>query len=126
RPRSSRGGSRCWGKAAAAALAVNTTDGSVTYSVAFALVRAEDGGSVDTRNEAYAFPGCSGCARWPVGFQVGSLAGSMPVGRDQPPRLPSPQRVPAAVVHSHLDAGANSGYRGRGLRDGASTHRNPS
>lgn len=44
------------------ALAVNTTDGSVKYSVAFALVWADDGGPVTTNNEAYAFASCSGCA----------------------------------------------------------------
>lgn len=52
------------------ALAVNTTDGSLTYSVEFDLVWAEDGEPVDTRNEAYAFANCTGCAAVAVGFQV--------------------------------------------------------
>jgi putative peptide zinc metalloprotease protein len=52
------------------ALAVNTTDGSVTYSVEFALVWAEDGAPVETRNEAYAFASCTGCTAVAVGFQV--------------------------------------------------------
>ena len=52
------------------ALAVNTTDGSVTYSVEFDLVWAEDGEPVETRNEAYAFANCTGCAAVAVGFQV--------------------------------------------------------
>ena len=52
------------------ALAVNTTDGSETYSVEFALVWAEDGEPVDTRNEAYALASCTGCAAVAVGFQV--------------------------------------------------------
>jgi putative peptide zinc metalloprotease protein len=51
------------------ALAVNTTDGSVIYSVEFALVWADDGEPVDTRNEAYAFANCTGCAAVAVGFQ---------------------------------------------------------
>jgi putative peptide zinc metalloprotease protein len=61
------------------ALAVNTTDGSVTYSVAFALVWAEDGEPVDTRNEAYAFASCTGCAAVAVGFQVVLIAGQADV-----------------------------------------------
>ncbi|TNB70307.1 hypothetical protein FHJ30_15925 [Arthrobacter sp. BB-1] len=61
------------------ALAVNTTDGSVTYSVAFALVWAEDGEPVDTRNEAYAFASCSGCAAIAVGFQVVLILGQADV-----------------------------------------------
>lgn len=56
------------------ALAVNTTDGSVTYDVAFALVWTEDG-PVDTRNEAYAFASCSDCAAVAVGFQVVLIIG---------------------------------------------------
>lgn len=61
------------------ALAVNTTDGSVTYSVAFALVWAEDGEPVDTRNEAYAFASCTGCAAVAVGFQVVLIVGQSDV-----------------------------------------------
>ncbi|WP_461187655.1 zinc metalloprotease [Arthrobacter sp. Z4-13] len=61
------------------ALAVNTTDGSVTYSVAFALVWAEDGEPVDTRNEAYAFASCTGCAAVAVGFQVVLIVGQADV-----------------------------------------------
>jgi putative peptide zinc metalloprotease protein len=61
------------------ALAVNTTDGSVVYSVAFALVWAEDGEPVDTRNEAYAFASCTGCAAVAVGFQVVLIVGQVNV-----------------------------------------------
>ncbi|MCU1567125.1 MAG: hypothetical protein JWQ56_2062, partial [Pseudarthrobacter sp.] len=61
------------------ALAVNTADGSVTYSVAFALVWAEDGEPVDTRNEAYAFANCTGCAAVAVGFQVVLIVGQTDV-----------------------------------------------
>lgn len=56
-------------------LAVNTTDGSVVYDVAFALVWADDGGTVDTRNEAYAFASCADCAAVAVGFQVVLIVG---------------------------------------------------
>jgi putative peptide zinc metalloprotease protein len=61
------------------ALAVNTTDGSVAYSVAFALVWAEDGEPVSTRNEAYAFASCTGCAAVAVGFQVVLVVGQTDV-----------------------------------------------
>lgn len=60
------------------ALAVNTTDGSITYDVAFALVWAEDG-PVDTRNEAYAFASCTDCAAVAVGFQVVLIIGQADV-----------------------------------------------
>ncbi|MGO4231026.1 hypothetical protein AB4Y72_19465 [Arthrobacter sp. YAF34] len=56
-------------------LAVNTTDGSVVYDVAFALVWADDGGTVDTKNEAYAFASCADCAAVAVGFQVVLIVG---------------------------------------------------
>jgi putative peptide zinc metalloprotease protein len=61
------------------ALAVNTTDGSTKYSVAFALVWAEDGQAVDTTNEAYAFASCSGCTAVAVGFQVVLIVGQADV-----------------------------------------------
>ncbi|MDI3195903.1 hypothetical protein QK290_16045 [Pseudarthrobacter sp. AL07] len=61
------------------ALAVNTTDGSVVYDVAFALVWAEDGEPVDTTNEAYAFASCADCAAVAVGFQVVLIVGQADV-----------------------------------------------
>lgn len=61
------------------ALAVNTTDGSVVYEIAFALVWAEDGEPVDTTNEAYAFASCADCAAVAVGFQVVLIVGQADV-----------------------------------------------
>lgn len=61
------------------ALAVNTTDGSVVYDVAFALVWADDGNPVDTRNGAYAFASCADCAAVAVGFQVVLIVGQADV-----------------------------------------------
>ncbi len=61
------------------ALAVNTTNGSVAYDVAFALVWAEDGEPVDTTNEAYAFASCADCAAVAVGFQVVLIVGQADV-----------------------------------------------
>lgn len=50
------------------ALAVNTTDGSTVYDVAFALVWAD--GDVTSTNEAYALASCRGCTTVAVAFQV--------------------------------------------------------
>ncbi|MDR6988660.1 putative peptide zinc metalloprotease protein [Paenarthrobacter nitroguajacolicus] len=61
------------------ALAVNTTDGSVVYDVAFALVWANEGQPVETTNEAYAFANCTGCAAVAVGFQVVLIVGQADV-----------------------------------------------
>lgn len=77
------------------ALAVNTTDGSVQYSVAFALVWAEDGQPVTTTNEAYAFANCSGCAAVAVGFQVVLVVGQADVI--------VPQNLSAAANYNCLD-----------------------
>jgi putative peptide zinc metalloprotease protein len=60
-------------------LAVNTTDGTVVYDVAFALVWAADGEPVDTSNEAYAFASCADCAAVAVGFQVVLIVGQADV-----------------------------------------------
>ncbi|MCU1569729.1 MAG: hypothetical protein JWR33_470 [Naasia sp.] len=76
------------------ALAVNTTDGSVVYDVAFALVWA-DGGTVDTTNEAYAFASCSGCAAVAVGFQVVLVVGQADVV--------VPQNLAEAVNYNCVD-----------------------
>jgi putative peptide zinc metalloprotease protein len=51
------------------ALAVNTTDGTVVYDTAFALVWV-DGQPAENSNEAYAFASCTSCAAVAVSFQV--------------------------------------------------------
>ena len=51
------------------ALAVNTTDGTVTYDLAFALVWA-DGDKALNVNEAHAYASCSDCVSVAVAFQV--------------------------------------------------------
>ncbi|WP_285115420.1 hypothetical protein [Leifsonia sp. fls2-241-R2A-40a] len=61
------------------ALAVNTTDGSVLYDVAFALVWVTDGASALNTNGAYAFAKCSGCTTVAVGFQVVLVVGQSDV-----------------------------------------------
>ncbi len=73
------------------ALAVNTTDGSIRYDVAFALVWADDG-EVLNANEAYAFASCTGCAAVAIGFQVILVLGQADVV--------VPQNIAAAVNYN--------------------------
>jgi putative peptide zinc metalloprotease protein len=56
------------------ALAVNTTDGSTQYDVAFALVWADED-TVVNANEAYAIASCTGCRTVAVAFQVVLVVG---------------------------------------------------
>ncbi|WP_406829742.1 hypothetical protein ABEG17_12170 [Pedococcus sp. KACC 23699] len=56
------------------AMAVNTTDGTSQYDVAFALVWA-DGDHVTNANEAYALASCTGCQAVAVAFQVVVIVG---------------------------------------------------
>lgn len=51
------------------ALAVNTTDGTATYDLAFALVWVEDDEALNV-NEAHAYASCSDCVSVAVAFQV--------------------------------------------------------
>jgi len=60
------------------ALAVNTTDGSVSYDVSFSLVWA-DGSTALNKNEAYAFASCTDCRTVAVAFQVVLVAGDVDV-----------------------------------------------
>ncbi|MEY9951495.1 hypothetical protein [Leifsonia sp. EB34] len=57
------------------ALAVNTTNGSTLYDVAFALVWVTGGQSALNTNSAYAFAHCSGCTTVAVAFQVVMIVG---------------------------------------------------
>ena len=57
------------------ALSVNTSDGRITYDVAFALVWIDDDSPALNRNEAYAFASCEDCAAVAVGFQVVLVTG---------------------------------------------------
>lgn len=58
------------------ALAVNTTDGSVVYDVAFAMVWVQDGTALN-KNEADAFASCRDCAAVAVAFQVVLVVGQV-------------------------------------------------
>jgi putative peptide zinc metalloprotease protein len=70
------------------AMAVNTTDGSALYDVAFALVWA-DGDTVANTNEAYALASCTGCQTVAVAFQVVLIVGNA--------NVVVPENVAAAV-----------------------------
>ena len=60
-------------------LAVNTTDNSVSYDVAIAMVWVTDEDPVLNVNEAYAFASCSDCVTVAVSFQVVVIVGSAEV-----------------------------------------------
>jgi putative peptide zinc metalloprotease protein len=77
------------------ALAVNTTDGTVTYSAEFGLVWADAGDPMPARNEAYAFANCAGCTAVAVGFQVVLIV-------EQPNAL-APENHSAAVNYNCLE-----------------------
>jgi putative peptide zinc metalloprotease protein len=61
------------------ALAVNTADGTVKYSVAFALVWADPNQPATNTNGAYAFASCKSCAAVAIAFQVVFVVGNDPV-----------------------------------------------
>jgi putative peptide zinc metalloprotease protein len=60
------------------AMAVNTTDGSVTYDVAMAMVWVEDDRALNT-NEAFALSSCENCVSVAVAFQVVVVVGQADV-----------------------------------------------
>ncbi|MGH8862678.1 MAG: hypothetical protein ACRDVG_15840, partial [Jatrophihabitantaceae bacterium] len=75
------------------AMAINTTDGSTVYDVAFALVYA-DTDTVLNRNEAYAFASCTNCAAVAIAFQVVLIVGDA--------HVIAPQNISAAVSYNCL------------------------
>ena len=69
-------------------LAVNTSNGTVVYDVAFAMVWA-DGSTVLNKNEAYAFAHCQDCQATAISFQVVLIVGQA--------NVVVPQNISAAV-----------------------------
>jgi putative peptide zinc metalloprotease protein len=69
-------------------LAVNTSNGTVVYDVAFAMVWA-DGNTVLNKNEAYAFAHCQDCQATAISFQVVLIVGQA--------HVVVPQNISAAV-----------------------------
>jgi putative peptide zinc metalloprotease protein len=76
------------------ALAVNTTDGSTVYDVAFALVWADGSNPVQNTNGAYALASCSACTTVAVGFQVVLVLGQA--------NVVVPENLSAAVNYNCL------------------------
>jgi putative peptide zinc metalloprotease protein len=74
------------------ALSVNTTDDTVTYDLAFALVWVDGETPVDNSNEAYALASCDGCAAVAVAFQVVLVVGDADIV--------IPQNVAASVTYN--------------------------
>jgi putative peptide zinc metalloprotease protein len=70
------------------ALAANTTDNTVAYDLAFAMIWADED-KVTNTNEAYAFASCTNCAAVAVSFQVVLIVGDSEVI--------VPQNIAAAV-----------------------------
>lgn len=58
------------------ALAVNTTDGTVVYKVAYGVITVRDGAPVTSTNAAYALADCNACAAVAVSFQVVLVVGT--------------------------------------------------
>jgi len=80
-------------------LAVNTTDGTTVYDVAFAMVWA-DSDRVLNKNEAYAFASCKNCSAIAVSFQVIAIVGSA--------HVVVPQDISAAVNYDCLNCVTNA------------------
>ncbi len=74
------------------ALAVNTTDNTIQYDVAFALIWIDDDSPALNTNEAYAFASCTNCAAVSVGFQIVLVTGDNHVA--------VPQNISAAVNYN--------------------------
>jgi len=80
------------GKGDNQALAVNTTDNTIQYDVAFALVWVEEDTPALNTNESYAFARCTNCAAVSVAFQVVLVKGDNHVA--------VPQNLSAAVNYN--------------------------
>lgn len=80
------------GKGDNQAMAVNTTDGTVQYDVAFALVWVTDDSPALQKNESYALASCTSCAAVSVAFQVVLVTGDN--------HIAAPQNIAAAVNYN--------------------------
>ena len=65
------------------AVAVNTTDDTASYSVAFALVWADGSEPAENTNEAFAAASCTNCAAIAVAFQIVLVVGDVDVAVPQ-------------------------------------------
>ncbi len=63
------------GRGGTQALAVGTTNGGVTYDVAYALITIRGGAPVTNTNGAFAFANCDACTTVAVSFQVVLIVG---------------------------------------------------
>jgi putative peptide zinc metalloprotease protein len=84
------------------ALAVNTTDGSVVYDVAYSLVTVQDGADVDSTNGAHAYASCKACTTMAVSFQlvlvVGRSAEIAPINIAEALNVNCPQCLTVAIA----------------------------
>jgi len=85
------------------ALAVNTTDGGITYDVVYSLVTVQDGETVDETNSAYALASCNACTTVAVSFQIVLVVGQtdkiMPINVAEALNVNCPYCVTVAIAH---------------------------
>jgi putative peptide zinc metalloprotease protein len=85
------------------ALAVNTTDGGITYDVVYSLVTVEGGDTVDETNSAYALASCHACTTLAVSFQLVLVVGQSdvikPINIAEALNANCPYCVTVAIAH---------------------------
>ncbi len=85
------------------ALAVNTTDGGITYDVVYSLVTVQDGDAVDETNSAYALASCNACTTVAVSFQLVLVVGQTdkitPINVAEALNVNCPYCVTVALAH---------------------------
>jgi putative peptide zinc metalloprotease protein len=85
------------------ALAVNTTDGGITYDVVYSLVTVRNGDDVDETNSAYALASCKACTTLAVSFQLVLVVGQSdkitPINIAEALNANCPSCVTVAIAH---------------------------
>jgi putative peptide zinc metalloprotease protein len=85
------------------ALATNTTDGGITYDVAYSLVTVQGGDKVDETNSAYALASCNACTTIAVSFQIVLIVGQSdtitPINVAEALNLNCPSCITVAIAH---------------------------
>jgi len=85
------------------ALAVNSTDGGITYDVVYSLVTVQNGDTVDETNSAYALASCNACTTLAVSFQLVLVVGQSdiikPINVAEALNANCPYCVTVAIAH---------------------------
>jgi putative peptide zinc metalloprotease protein len=84
------------------ALATNSTDGGVKYSVVYSLVTVQGGDTVDEENSAYALASCKACTTVAVSFQLVLIVGQsdriMPINVAEALNVNCPSCITTAIA----------------------------